>query len=684
MEHSPAAKVGQTQQLDTQSATARSSSWRGLVNPFAEFHRVLGNRAVGRLVQAKLTVNQPGDVYEQEADRVADVVMRMPGPPLNEPVPHPSTTAAIPSVQCQRAGDGGAPCPKCEEEKKGPVQRKIGDASGLGGMLVPDNLLQHLDHGRPLDSATRSFFEPRFGQDFSEVRLHTDATAADSARKLNALAYTFGNNVVMGAGQFAPHSSSGQRLLAHELTHVLQQRDASGASSRASSGHPGPQAVVQRQELIPVPELAPDFTPELAPDFSPELAPDFSPEFEPEIELDPEITPELEPEVSPEISPEPAPEISAEPAPELTPESLPEPIPEPFPPVGPQPQPEPKPPEDEEPEPDCGSKKMPLTMVSFFPGPVGQGGRVKASPLTRCPGNTIGSPPDNRIYRPQFDCITAAGQRGSWVRAHILHGRTSSSGRFNLHGPGDDMRNLIIADQSLNQTMRAGAEGPAINRVWGNNEVLWYDSKVDSYAPGLDYFAQSITVRFGAFDTTTGMEGPQLGGGTFTLSRTPPYCPATYSVPVPGPYVHTPPAPGAGHSSPGHSSLQFQSTLSICHKQLKSPHIVHVTSGGLEIRVEANWFDSKSSTLGPPRCPIRDFSITLMKQGLWDSSVSTATVPVGRGATVRWKYLDSGDYYLKINTSNNDASCCLRGDIIVGTFSAPRPVRMYGRPGPIA
>jgi hypothetical protein len=680
MERPTLAKTGQHGQFQETKSTGAISSGHGQSDSFARFRQAFGNRTVGRLIQAKLTVNRPGEVYEQEADRVADAVMRMSAPPSDQAL-HRNTAAATPSIQRQCACEGGTPCPKCEEEKKGLMQRKIGESSDRAGMSVPDSFIEHLKHGNPLDLSTRSFFESRFAEDFSQVRLHADDPAAESARRLNALAFTVGNNIVMGAGQFAPSSPAGQRLLAHELTHVVQQRNMSGVSSglSATTAHQG---VVQRQELIPIPELAPDFSPEFSPDFSPELAPDFAPEFEPEIELDPEISPEIEPEVSPEVSPEPVPEISPEPAPELAPE--PTPIPEPFPPVVPQPQPQPKPPEDEEPEPDCGSKKMPLTMVSFFPGSVGQGGRVKASPLTRCPGNTIGSPPDNRIYRPQFDCITAAGQRGSWVRAHILHGRTSSSGRFNLHGPGDDMRNLIIADQSLNQTMRSGAEGPAINRVWGNNEVLWYESKVDTYAPGLDYFAQSLTVRFGSFDTTTGMEGPQLGRGTFTLSRTPPYCPATSSVPVPSPSVPTPPKPGTAHPSPGRSSLKFQSTLNICHKQLTSSHIVHVSDGGLEVRVGANWFDSKSNKLlGPPRCPIRDFSITLMKQGLWDSSISTATVPVGRGATVRWKHLDSGDYYLKINTTNSDSSCCLRGDIGVGTFSAPRPVRMRG-PGPIA
>ena len=78
--------------------------------------------------------------------------------------------------------------------------------------------------GQPLDTATRSFMEPRFGHDFDKVRVHTDAKAAESARAVNARAYTMGRDVVFGSGQFAPATDKGRQLLSHELTHVLQQR----------------------------------------------------------------------------------------------------------------------------------------------------------------------------------------------------------------------------------------------------------------------------------------------------------------------------------------------------------------------------------------------------------------------------------------------------------------------------
>lgn len=87
--------------------------------------------------------------------------------------------------------------------------------------------------GWPLDATTRAFFEPRFGHDFSRVRVHADAAAADSARALQAAAFTTGNSLVFGAGRFAPATPDGRQLLAHELTHVVQQKDAPATAANA-------------------------------------------------------------------------------------------------------------------------------------------------------------------------------------------------------------------------------------------------------------------------------------------------------------------------------------------------------------------------------------------------------------------------------------------------------------------
>jgi len=85
--------------------------------------------------------------------------------------------------------------------------------------------------GEPLDATTRAFFEPRFGHDFSKVRVHVDSTAAESARAVNALAYTVAPHVVFGAGRHAPSTRSGRELLAHELTHVVQQKNSPDPTS---------------------------------------------------------------------------------------------------------------------------------------------------------------------------------------------------------------------------------------------------------------------------------------------------------------------------------------------------------------------------------------------------------------------------------------------------------------------
>jgi hypothetical protein len=172
----------------------------------------MGNRALGVFLQTKLQVGPTGDHYEQEADRIAEHVMRM-------PVPGPTTTS--------RGGEAlQRKCRECEEEEShGPLSRKVTGSAVPTKTLAPPIVHEVLrSPGRPLDNATRAFFEPRFGRNFGHVRVHTDDRAAASAASVRALAYTVGNNLVFGAGQYAPDSPKGRQLLAHELTHVQQQQ----------------------------------------------------------------------------------------------------------------------------------------------------------------------------------------------------------------------------------------------------------------------------------------------------------------------------------------------------------------------------------------------------------------------------------------------------------------------------
>jgi Domain of unknown function (DUF4157) len=175
--------------------------------------RSMGNRALGILLQTKLKVGLAGDQYEQEADRVAEQAMRM-------PAPRPVATGSGDELRRK--------CRECEEEEAthGQVARKeLTGAAVQHGISAPPIVHEVLrSHGQPLDPATRAFFEPRFGYNLGQVRIHTDSRAAASATAINALAYTVGSNLVFGRGRYEPESESGRRLLAHELTHVVQQR----------------------------------------------------------------------------------------------------------------------------------------------------------------------------------------------------------------------------------------------------------------------------------------------------------------------------------------------------------------------------------------------------------------------------------------------------------------------------
>jgi len=147
-----------------------------------------------------------------------------------QPEPWTSVRAALLQRKCACGGQ----CSDCDEKK---VQRQpIGSVqSGIAPSIVREVISAP---GQSLSKSTRDFFEPRFNSDFSQVRVHTDARARESAGAVNALAYTVGRDIVFNSGQFQPHTQSGRRLIAHELTHTLQQSSAaslSGSPLRISS-----------------------------------------------------------------------------------------------------------------------------------------------------------------------------------------------------------------------------------------------------------------------------------------------------------------------------------------------------------------------------------------------------------------------------------------------------------------
>lgn len=194
------------------------------------------------VIQAKLKIGEPNDKYEQEADRVADEVMRMPEPGALTGTVQPQAGLGL---HVQRM------CSECEDEvqrqqideEEEVLQTKMTD-SGMPGTdhNLGNRVNQLRGRGQPLPKTLRTFFEPRFGHDFSNVRLHTDGRAAITAGAINARAFTAGRDIVFGANQFAPGTGHGKKLLAHELTHTIQQ----GRSAKRAGHNYG---LVQRQPV---------------------------------------------------------------------------------------------------------------------------------------------------------------------------------------------------------------------------------------------------------------------------------------------------------------------------------------------------------------------------------------------------------------------------------------------------
>jgi outer membrane protein OmpA-like peptidoglycan-associated protein len=217
---------GCTPSVESIAAELSGMSTGGRAPTLLALQKTHGNRYVQRVVsgiQAKLVVGQPDDKYEQEADRVAEQVMRMPEPqvqrqPEKEDLiqTKPLVDQITPLIQKQ-----------VEEKKEEEEELQAKELPGQTSEVTPnleDQINAIKGSGQPLSKSSRAFFEPRFGQDFSNVRIHNDSKASEIAKTLNAKAFTTGKKIVFGAGQFAPETNAGRWLLAHELAHTIQQR----------------------------------------------------------------------------------------------------------------------------------------------------------------------------------------------------------------------------------------------------------------------------------------------------------------------------------------------------------------------------------------------------------------------------------------------------------------------------
>lgn len=203
-----------------------------MANPLVQMQQQLGNRRLLKMIQTKLTVGQPGDVYEQEADRTADQVMRMPDPSLqrqqSEEEENKLQTSALagsisPLVQRQQPEEeeklqaksfsGGQMLQKQnpKEEEEEPLQAEE-TSNAVGGVApgVESGINNLRGSGQALPETVRNYFEPRFGYDFGQVRIHTGSQAAEAAQSVNAKAFTLGQDVVFGAGQYTPEHEEGK------------------------------------------------------------------------------------------------------------------------------------------------------------------------------------------------------------------------------------------------------------------------------------------------------------------------------------------------------------------------------------------------------------------------------------------------------------------------------------------
>jgi hypothetical protein len=198
-------------------------------NNLFHLQQAMGNQALQHIIksnqiQTKLRVSQQDDPYEREADKMAEQVMRMSSA---ESVYLPLKTADGKKIN--------RTCKNCEKEDKESeelkeikiISKKEKNDSSFLDFNISVNSEKKINDivskkGAPLDTSTRKFMESRFGYDFGGVRIHSNEKASESANQLNALAFTLGENIVFGKGEYQPSSISGRKLLAHELTHTIQ------------------------------------------------------------------------------------------------------------------------------------------------------------------------------------------------------------------------------------------------------------------------------------------------------------------------------------------------------------------------------------------------------------------------------------------------------------------------------
>jgi hypothetical protein len=278
------------QRADPQRAATRPAA-RGVMHArggVGQLQRALGNRGMSRLlrsgpVQAKLAVGPVNDEYEREADHVAESVMRMRDPGAGGIAQRATVNVQRKCQACQEDEElQRAPmaiqrvCPECEkalqrcacaeckdkaheheDEQDGCIQAK----ASHDDLPEPSSELNSYVEasrggGEPLPEPTRAQFEARFGHDFSDVRIHTDDRAAAAAAEIESYAFATGSDIHFGRGRFQPGTAQGDHLLAHELTHTIQQTGGQPlASADESNVRSGPGVAGTQISRTPKPAL---------------------------------------------------------------------------------------------------------------------------------------------------------------------------------------------------------------------------------------------------------------------------------------------------------------------------------------------------------------------------------------------------------------------------------------------
>src|SRR5260370_21105189 len=195
-------------------------------------HTTLPRMMAGRALQPQLVIGPVGDAFEHEAERTADRVTGSAHADTEE-LRGPVAATLTPVAQ-RTAGKGEEARKRKDGDERKPLQKQP-SATGSPDVVTPglEARIQAMSAGgRPLEPSTRSYFESRFGYDFGSVRTHTGDDAAAASRSLGARAFTVGDHVFFGQGEYRPDVASSRHLISHELTHTIQQQPSAARAAR--------------------------------------------------------------------------------------------------------------------------------------------------------------------------------------------------------------------------------------------------------------------------------------------------------------------------------------------------------------------------------------------------------------------------------------------------------------------